>query len=250
MMQFKTDGLVIKVSQTGEADRIVTAITRERGLIRAFAKSAKRPKNKLHAGTQMLCYSNFDFFLNKDTYTINDAECREIFFGLRDSIEKLSLSHYFCELAGVFTPEDENAEQQLRLTLNSLHMLDKNKKDMHQLKAIMELRMMSDAGYMPNLVGCELCGEHESPHMFFNLKEGRLYCDNCVPPPGSLYLDLSIVTALRHIVFSQLSSLYAFTLNIEGYRQLSEITEEFMLNFVTHKFATLDFYKSVSVLEK
>lgn len=244
-MNFNTDGIVLRVRQTGEADRIVTVLTRGNGIIRAFANGAKRPKNTLHAGTQMLCYSNFSIFYNKDTYHINEAQAAEIFFGLRESVEKLSLAHYFCELAGVFSPEGEESEEQLRLILNTLHMLDKNKRPPLMLKAIMELRLMSLAGYMPGLVACEACGEHETPEMFFDAGEGKLYCEKCNTKPGADRLPLAVVSAMRHIVFSEINNLYNFSLGGNAYKLLSDVTERYMNSFINHKFSTLDFYNTL-----
>ncbi|MDR1630108.1 MAG: DNA repair protein RecO [Oscillospiraceae bacterium] len=244
-MQFNTDGIILKVQQTGEADRIVTILTRDRGIIRAFAKGAKRPRHRLHAGTGLLCYANLSVFRSpKDVYSVNEAEVVEIFFGLRDNIEKLSLAHYFCELATLFSPEGDSAEEQLRLILNSLFMLEKDRRPPLMLKAIMELRLMTAAGYMPNLVACDNCGAYESPTMYFQINEGRLLCGNCPPKGGAVALPLALVNAMRHIAFTEMKELYQFSLPDGCYAQLADVTEQFLRSRISHPFATLDFYKS------
>lgn len=245
-MQFNTDGIILKVQQTGEADRIVTILTRERGIIRAFAKGAKRPRHRLHAGTGLLCYANLSIYRShKDVYSVNEAEVVEIFFGLRDNIEKLSLAHYFCELATLFSPEGDSAQEQLRLILNSLFMLEKDRRPHLMLKAIMELRLMTAAGYMPNLVACDTCGAYESPIMYFHFSEGKLFCENCPPRGGAAALPLAILNAMRHIVFSEMKELYNFSLPEQGYALLAEVTEQFLQSRISHPFSTLDFYKAL-----
>ena len=104
-----TDGIIIREQNIGEADRIVTVLTRELGVVRAFASGARRIKSKNLSSTGLLCYSRITLFRSKDTYRINDAEPLELFFDLRRDIEKISLAQYFCELALTLAPAEEEA---------------------------------------------------------------------------------------------------------------------------------------------
>lgn len=96
-------------------------------------------------------------------------------------MEALSLALYFAQLMAELAPELDDAEPYLRLILNTLHLLSSGKRPQLQLKAIFEMRLLSIAGYMPNLVACETCGAFESDPMFFDAVHGRLYCANCRP---------------------------------------------------------------------
>ena len=71
MEKFTVDGVVIKTSVTGEADRIVWVLTRDRGIIRAFAKGARGTKSRLHGGTSLFCYCEFTFSEKNNVYNIN-----------------------------------------------------------------------------------------------------------------------------------------------------------------------------------
>ena len=93
-MIFTTDAVVIRERQSGEADRLLTLLTRDRGVINAFAKGACRPKNKLHSSTQLFSYASFTLYEGK-SISVNEAAQKELFFGLREDIEKLSLAQYF-----------------------------------------------------------------------------------------------------------------------------------------------------------
>ena len=104
-MQINTDGLVIMERTVGESDRLVTLLTREEGIIRAFSPLAKTLKSKQGSATQLLCYSRFSIYRGRDKYIINDAQPLEVFFDLRSDIETLSLAQYFCELVSVLAPE-------------------------------------------------------------------------------------------------------------------------------------------------
>ena len=78
-MQINTDGLVIMERTVGESDRLVTLLTREEGIIRAFSPLAKTLKSKQGSATQLLCYSRFSIYRGRDKYIINDAQPLEVF---------------------------------------------------------------------------------------------------------------------------------------------------------------------------
>ena len=115
-----------------------------------------------------------------------------------------------------------------------------------QLKAIFEMRLLSIAGYMPNLVACETCGAFESDPMFFDAVHGRLYCANCRPKGMHDTLPIGIVTAMRHIVFSDFDKVFHFTLPDDSIRTLANISERYLLAQTQRGFQTLDFYHQVS----
>ena len=246
-MKRTTKGLILKEQNIGERDKLVTVLTADFGLMRAFVRGAKAVKSRKASATTKLCYAKLTFYEGKDAYVIDEAQSIEMFFGLRDSIEKLSLAEYFLELGLTFAPEEEDATDILRVILNSLYMLANEKRPPQMLKAITELRLMTLGGYAPNLVACDRCGAFESPLMYFNL-DGILYCDRCADASALLVLPLPIVSAMRHIIFSKLDMLYNFTLDAALLDDLSYVTEQYLLYHIDHRFKTLQFYHSVENL--
>ncbi len=246
-MTFKTDGIVIKEGATGEQDRIVTVLTRDRGVIKAFANGARNPKNKNVSSTGLLCYS--DFLINKTQkgiYVIREANAKEVFFSLRSDIVRLSLAQYFAELTYELSPREEDSAEYLSLLLNSIYLLSQSKREPKLIKAVLEMRMMSMAGYMPNIVACESCGSFESDTMHFSTVTGALYCESCKPLEKTVRVPLGVVTAMRHICFSDNSKIFSFSLSGESLIQLSEITEKYLRNVTARRYKTLEFYSMMS----
>lgn len=244
-MRTNTDGLILKEQNIGEKDKLVTVLTRHNGLVRAFVRGAKSVKNRKNSSTGMFCFSKLSLYKTKDTYIIDEAEPIELFFELRNDLEKLSLAQYFAELVITLVQEDEAAEEYLRLILNSLHFLAKGKMPNEQVKAITELRIMCIAGFMPNLVACDRCGEYETDTMYFDVEDGLLYCENCVPTDMIFQLDIGLVKALRHIAFSDFEKIYSFKMEEYALPDLSYITEKYLLSKLQRNFKTLEFYKEI-----
>ncbi len=245
-MRTNTDGLILKEQNIGEKDKLVTVLTRHNGLVRAFVRGAKSVNNRKNSSTGMFCFSKLCLYKTKESYIIDEAEPIELFFELRNDLEKLALAQYFSELIITLVQEDEPAGEYLRLILNSLHFLAKNKMPTEQVKAITELRLMCIAGYMPNLVACDRCGEYETDTMYFDVEDGLLYCENCMSNSMLFPLDIGLVKALRPIAFSDFEKIYSFKMEESALPDLSFLTEKYLLSKLQRNFKTLEFYKDIT----
>ena len=104
------------------------------------------------------------------------------------------------------------SSEYLRLVLNALHFLCQGTRPQPLLKAIVELRMVSEAGYMPNLAYCANCGAYQAERMYFKINRGELYCKSCYIHTGDPCAPLSpaALTAMRHIVLSDFEKIFSF----------------------------------------
>lgn len=243
-MRFTTEALIIREMSVGESDRLVTMLTREYGVIKAFASGAKSIKSRKAAATSLLSYSSVTLINKNGTYRISEATPIRIFFTAGSDIVRLSLAQYFCELGFVLAPPESNAEF-LRIILNSLHFLTEKDKNPTLIKAVTELRIAAISGYMPDLVACEDCGKFEDDIMFFNLNEGQIFCKTCTDGVGFMKIDRTLLSAMRHIVYSKLESIYSFSVPESAADRLSELTSRYILTQTEHHFNTLDFYNSI-----
>lgn len=243
-MQKTTKALVIRVMDIRDNDRLITLLTADFGLINAFCSGAKKTSDKRHSATGLFCYSDFLLTYSGDTYKIKEASLISSFFNVSYDIISLSLAQYFCELAGSLSPEDTPTSEYLRLTLNSLNFLCKKNIDFNTLKSIFEMRIMSVSGYQPDLVACSKCGKFEDL-MCFYYEDGSLLCNDCKRDGAFAYLDSTLLSAMRHIVYSDFEKLFSFHIPNDAALRLSKITEQYLIYQTGHKYKTLDFYKSL-----
>jgi len=242
--RFTTEGLVIKEMNVGESDRLVTLFTRDYGIIKAFASGAENIKSKKNSSTSLLTYASFTILQKKGTMRIYEAAPITRFFTLGSDVEILALSQYFCELGYVFGENDTPNEELLRLILNSLHFITKDKKYPPLIKAITEFRTAVISGYMPDLVACKECGKFEDDIMFFDLKDGSLTCSECKKTSQTVALNRTVLSSLRHIAFSEFGRLYSFEIPNNSADLLSDITSQYLLTQTEQRFSALDFYNS------
>lgn len=243
-MQTKTQGLVIREQTVGESDRLVTLLTADYGLVKAFVRRAKNIKSNNVSATSLFAYSEFTLYRSREAYVVDNAVANEVFFDLRKDINALSLAQYFVQLAYFLCAEEQPAPDTLRLLLNALHLLCKGKKSHKLVKSVVELRMLALGGYMPNLLACYRCGTYESEVMYFDVQEGCIYCKDCFRN-NALTAPLGVITAMRYICFSDLGKVFSFNIGEENMNILSDITEKYTLSRIDGRLTTLDFYKAI-----
>ena len=239
-----TKGLVIREQTIGESDRLVTLLTADFGLVKAFVRRAKQIKSRLNSATTLFAYSDFSLYRSKDAFVVDDASPIEVFFGLRKDIERLTLAQYFAQLAYEMSAEEQPQEELLRLTLNSLHLLCKGEKSLAQIKAVFEFRSLCLGGYMPSILACDNCGTYETETMYFDTLEGKIYCENC-PKAGASQVPKNVITALRYICLTEPARIFSFNLSDENIKLLSDIAEKYTMSRVQRKLSALEFYKGL-----
>lgn len=247
MTKISAPGLVIREQSIGESDKLITVLTAKYGLVRAFSRGAKKTKSKKLAATSLLAYGDFTFVKTKDAFSVEDALVKEVFFELREDVEKMALAQYFCELANEFCEEDFEAEEVLRLLLNGIWLLKSGKKKPDFIKAVTELRLMSLSGYMPDLVGCEQCGAYETDKMYFVPESGKIYCEECAPSGFNYRVSASVVQAMRYVTLSDFEKIFSFVLNDESQKVFGKVSEAYLLQKTQRKFNTLDFYRVLTL---
>lgn len=238
-----TRGIVLRTTDTREADRILTVLSPDLGKIPVIAKGVRRKKNRFAATAQLLCYSEMTLYHRKDWYYLREGSTIAQFAGLRRDLERMSLAAYFAELTEAVTGAEPAGDIVPHL-LNALYALDTLHKPPLVVKAAFELKLMALSGYEPLADCCTVCSKSEPINPVLDVVQGVLCCQACSQGNGKP-LDAASVAALRHILYDSPKRLYAFSLSEEGLKKLSEAAEAFVSAQLDRGFKTLDFYHSL-----
>lgn len=246
MGYIRTNGVVIREVNTGEADKIITILSKSKGKISAFAKSAKRAKSNLSAGSQFLCYSDFVLFKGKELYSVNTSDIIEPFYNIRNDIVKLTYCAHMVDILNDVIQEEQPASKVLQLFLNTLHMLDKTDKSPELLIRIFEVRLLTILGYAPHVISCISCGSGESTDLYFSFKECGVLCGDCKKKdPNALKISAGTLKALQHIVYSKINDLYSFNLSDQVLDELAKFSKRYLKDRLDRNYSKLDFLKSL-----
>lgn len=243
-------GLVLRETETKEADKILTLLTAERGKLSVIARGARRKNCKFAACAQSLAWSEWTLYQRGQWYYAGEGSSTlELFDGLRTELEALALGFYLSELTEAVTTEETPAEELLRHLLNGLYALSALKKPPALVKPAFELKLLCLAGYEPLADACAVCGAEDPEDPRLDVVQGVLRCGHCGSGGTGQAMPLcrDSLAALRHIVYGDPGRLYSFRLGPEPLRRLSAASEAFLTAQLERRFRTLDFYRSLQM---
>lgn len=201
MTLVRDDGVVLRTTKLGEADRIITVLTREHGRVRAVARGVRRTKSKFGARLEPCSHVDVQFFTR-------GAELVSRHLPLCTQVETISpyggriVADYarwtaataMLETAERFTEnEGEPAVQQYLLLVGALRTLSSGEHQPHLVLDAFLLRSLAINGYAPSFDDCARCGL-PGPNRFFSVQTGGVLCGDCrvpgsvVPSPETLDL--------------------------------------------------------------
>ena len=242
---FKTlNALVLREARYKEADRILTLLTDTDGKLTVKARGALRKSSRTAAATQQLTYSEMTLFGNRGKWTVNEAQVKEGFDGLRGDMEKLALGAYFAECMEALSVEDQPEPALLQLGLNCLYALSRGMYAQEKIKTAFETRLMCLSGYAPELRSCPVCGkEPENPAL--SLDHGCVCCKTCGGMGEKAELGRAGLAAMRYLSEAPAKQLLSFTMPDADLLRLSDASERYLLRRTERGFSTLDYWKKI-----
>ncbi|KUO64051.1 MAG: DNA repair protein RecO [Gracilibacter sp. BRH_c7a] len=178
MAVYKADAIVIRSREYGEADKLLTLFSRERGKLEAVAKGVRKPKSTQRGGTQLFTYADFLLYKGKSLDTVNQVHPRESFIHLWDDFDRTIAASGIAELLDISTTRDQPEPELFTLTLGFLFLL--KYVDPYIAQASYALRLLNIHGYLPGLNNCVECGATVSgTQAFLSAEAGGLLCSSC-----------------------------------------------------------------------
>src|SRR2546423_5838513 len=196
----REQGVVLRTRNLGEADRIITFLTRDRGRIRAVAKGVRRTSSKFGSRLEPFTFVDVQIFEKhgRDLHLVTQAETLAAYGGtLVADYPAYTAGQAMLETAERLSEDDVPAVQQYLLLVGGLRTLASGEHSAGLVLDAFLLRSLAVAGYAPSFEDCARCGD-PGPHRFFNLPAGGAGCSGCKPsgavapgpgapiPPGAL----------------------------------------------------------------
>ncbi|RRQ25814.1 DNA repair protein RecO [Rhodococcus sp. Eu-32] len=211
MRLYRDNAVVLRQHKLGEADRIVTLLTRDNGIVRAVAKGVRRTKSKF--GARLEPFAHIDVLLHPgrnldiitQVHTVNafggdivtDYGCYTTGCAILETAERL---------AG---EEHAPAKRLHQLTVGALRALADRTRPPELILDAFLLRAMGFAGWAPSLTECARCAA-PGPHRAFHVAAGGSVCVHCRPPgsatPTSGVLDLMVALERGEWAFTETTS--------------------------------------------
>jgi DNA repair protein RecO (recombination protein O) len=195
MPTYRDEGVVLRTQRLGEADRIITLLTRQHGRVRAAAKGVRRTGSRFGARLEPFGRVDVQFYIGRTLDKVTQAETL-------DAHGSTLAGDYGCWTAGTamletaerLTPvEREPALPQYLLLVGALRTLTARTHDPGLILDAFVLRSLAIAGWSASFHDCARCGS-VGPHRAFSVSQGGSLCDSCrvpgsaSPAEGTLHL--------------------------------------------------------------
>ncbi|HZG72306.1 MAG TPA: DNA repair protein RecO [Chondromyces sp.] len=215
----KCEGIVIRTTNYGENNKIVTVYTRESGKIGLMARGAKKPNSRLSSITQPFTYGYFLFQKSRGLGTLQQGEMISSMRHIREDLFLTAYAAYMAELLDKSTEEKQPNPYLFELLYQVFNLMNEGQ-DAEILTNIFEMKMLQLLGLRPELSACVNCGSQEG-RFAFSIRENGLLCHRCFEiDPYLLPLSQPAIKLLRLFYFFDLSRLGTINVKPETKREL------------------------------
>jgi DNA repair protein RecO (recombination protein O) len=180
---YRAEAIVLRTQKLGEADRIVTLLTRESGRVRAVVKGVRRTSSRFGSRLEPFSYVDLQLAEGRSLDVVTQAETL-MPYGARigSDYERYTAGTVMLETAERLVVEDkEPALQQFLLLVGALRTMCDGERTPSQVLDSFLLRSLAVAGYAPSFDACARCGD-EGPHRSFSPAAGGMLCGTCRVP--------------------------------------------------------------------
>jgi DNA repair protein RecO (recombination protein O) len=195
---YPIEAIVLKRTDLGEADRVLTLLTPTKGKFHAIAKGIRRPTSKKAGHLELLSHSQLQLAVGRNLDIITQAEVRENFLALRSDLWHMTCALYLAELVDRFIEEDTQHPEVYALMLEMLRgiaedvigLQKRKESDMelagqehvrtNLLLRYFEIHLLSLIGYEPAFRQCAHCASELQPlENGFTASLGGALCPQC-----------------------------------------------------------------------
>ena len=198
---YRVDAVILKRSDIGEADRLLTIYTPMLGKLRVTAKGVRKTQSRKSGHVELFSHSNLQLARGRNLDIVTQAETIEPFLALREDLDRTAHAYYFAELIDQFSEEEQENVEVFDLLLQVLGRLGTSN-DLWLTARYYELHLLGHFGFQPQLHFCAEGGEpiEAVDNNYFDVSRGGVLC----PRHGETFrearpLSLNALKTLRYM---------------------------------------------------
>jgi DNA repair protein RecO (recombination protein O) len=176
-MLHRTEGIVLRTSPFGEADTIVTYLTKDFGILKTFAKSPRKLKSRFGSSLEPLTHSRISFWGKEDATLprLTQSDIIHSFYSIRETFQCYVKVLELIEIILHFVPERDLSRRVYLLLMNILNTVETGC-NTELLIIYFKFKLLETVGYLPKLDCCGRCGKEGDA---FYVSHGTVLCERC-----------------------------------------------------------------------
>ena len=229
---YRVSAIVLKRRDVGEADRLLTVLTRERGKLTLLAKGVRRPASRKAGHIEPFTVVDLLVARGRTFHIVTQAETLEAHRPLRENLWLSAWAYYVAELVDAFVQDEDPHDLLFELLGEALDHLS-NAADPALVTRYFELHLLGLVGFQPQLFRCVECDELLKPEVnFFSLESGGVFCPkHGSNRAGTAALPLPELKVLRFLQTRSWEQVAQLRLS----PVVAEHVEDLLAQFITHQ---------------
>lgn len=197
---YRTEAVILRRSDFGEADRLLTLLTARYGKRRVLAKGARKTTSRRAGHVELFNRAELQLATGRNLDIVTDAQIVDAYKRLHEELPRLSYAYYVAELLDKLTGDDEENPPLYTLFVDTLHALDTTT-TLDLVARHFELHLLNLLGYRPNLFNCTSCqAALTEAAERWSAAGGGMLCPVCANlEPHALPISLPAFKALRFL---------------------------------------------------
>ena len=246
MPTYITEGVVLRRIDYGEADRILTVLTRDRGKVGVIARGVRKPRSRLAAHTDLFSRSRLQLAQGRgELDVLAQAETLQ-------ALPPAGARHAACagicaELADRVLESHHADSEVYDLVIGALSDCHDQSRDPRAAMIWFARRMVDRLGYAPQLSDCASCGTRlpEAP-ADFSAVAGGLLCDRCAPSdPGAVHCSVRAIKVLRVAATGDGALFHRLRLDAETVTTLEGVVEQELAFHLDRRLRSFDVLRAL-----
>ncbi len=175
----RVEAVVLRHIDWGEADRILTLLTREEGKLRCVAKGVRKLRSRKAGHLEPFTRVALMLARGHDLWIVTQAETVEAYLPMRENLVRTGYAAYVVELVDRFTYEEGENRSLYSILVDALGRIS-SEADPFLAVRYFEVRLLDVLGFRPELFHCVGCGEPiQAQDQYFSVREGGILCPKC-----------------------------------------------------------------------
>ena len=239
---YRTEAIVLRRTDFGEADRLLTVFTPGRGKIRLVAKGARKLTSRKSGHVELFSHGQFMVAVGRELDILTQAETLEPFLPLREDLLRTTYAYYVAELADAFTAERDENGPLFRLLIDAFGWLCVAG-DLSLAARYYDLHLLGLVGYQPQLFACVGCRNQLEPEAsYLSAADGGVLCPKCGSDwIGATELSVNALKVLRFLQTRGWETCRLLRLNPSTRAEIERLMNAYITYHLERKLKSVDF---------
>jgi DNA repair protein RecO (recombination protein O) len=244
---FRVEAVVLRHSDWGEADRLLTLYTRELGKVRAIAKGVRKVTSRKGGHLEPFTRVKLQLARGRDLLIVTQADMIEPYLPLREDLVKTGYAAYAAELLDRFVYEEETANPAVFRLLTETFARLVEYSDPWLPVRYFEMRLLDHLGFRPQLFSCANCEkEIKAENQFFSAEQGGVLCPQCGRvSPGARSVSVEALKYMRHFQRSSYTEAQRARPASDVQREIEDLIQYYLTYLLERELNTPKFIKRI-----